>query len=150
MCTVQYWLSLTFWLIKEQHWIVLIRMYILTLPWTAKLMCFGFFWVFLELTDTFLWDILSLSLHCNGEIREKENFDIKRYNILIAEELRTGGLFLLHPHQHSQSMDCLRLPPWWCSHCLHNRGKARAICGRKSRLHGDLDCRGTTVIMFLF
>lgn len=45
---------------------------ICTLSWVDKLVCFPFFLVFLQPTNTCPWIILSPSLHYNDKIRERE------------------------------------------------------------------------------
>lgn len=48
---------------------------IFTLSCMDKLTSFPFSPVFLELTTTFPWDTLSPSLHYNGKIRQKDNYN---------------------------------------------------------------------------
>lgn len=63
--------------------------------------------------------ILSLSFHCNGEIRENgaTTLDIPcRY----CWRVKSGRLFQLHPRHLSASTNCV----WSCSgHCPDHRGK---------------------------
>lgn len=58
------------------------------------------------------WQLLLLSIHCIGGIREKEIRDTQRDHVLTGEELKTSWLFLLYPCNQSRSMNCLRYPPW--------------------------------------